>query len=569
MKSRVMRVFPLLFVAAVAVVSLLPLFHTGFFPMHDNTQVERVFEMHKSLNDGMFPVRWVSDLGYGYGYPLFNFYGPLAYYGGGLFVFIFSDSLIATKLMISLAMVGSGISMYLLARALWGKLGGVLSAVLYLLAPYHAVDLYVRGDIGELWAYAFIPLTCYGLYQLYKNIQENLQFMAQNSLWKWILVGSVGFGGIILSHNLSAFMLLPFLLAFLLILIVCSERKLRTTYYILLTILLALAITAFYWLPVFAEMKYTNVLSQVGGGADFHKHFVCVSQLWQSQWGFGGSASGCTDGISFMIGKMHILLSVAALGLLPFLRKREKLVVSIVCLVGLLMSVVFMLPLSLPLWESIPQMAFLQYPWRYLLLASFFSSILGGLVGSFLYEKQKVVGVAAGVILLSGLLFTNTKYFQPQQYLSVTSQSYTSSFALQWITSKTSDEYMPKSFLKPTRPEEIPQSLVTSSPQGKVLKEIGKTQEKELHIVLSNPQDVNIHLAYFPGWQAFDNNISIPLRPTNHGMVVSLPAGDHILRLLYVGTMVENVSNFISLTSVCIAILGIIWILRKKHEQST
>jgi hypothetical protein len=39
--------------------------------------------------------------------------------------------------------------MYLLGKAVWGRIGGTLSAVLYLLAPYHALDIYVRGDVAE------------------------------------------------------------------------------------------------------------------------------------------------------------------------------------------------------------------------------------------------------------------------------------------------------------------------------------------------------------------------------------------------------------------------------------
>ena len=42
-----------------------PLFVDGYFPVHDATQVERVYEMSRALKEGQFPVRWVADLGYG------------------------------------------------------------------------------------------------------------------------------------------------------------------------------------------------------------------------------------------------------------------------------------------------------------------------------------------------------------------------------------------------------------------------------------------------------------------------------------------------------------------------
>ncbi|HSA83405.1 MAG TPA: hypothetical protein VLF20_00780, partial [Patescibacteria group bacterium] len=80
------KMSPLLLVLGLSYWAVAPFFLPGFFPMHDDTQVARVFEMHKALIDGQFPVRWVADLGYHYGYPIFNFYAPLAYYIGAFFM---------------------------------------------------------------------------------------------------------------------------------------------------------------------------------------------------------------------------------------------------------------------------------------------------------------------------------------------------------------------------------------------------------------------------------------------------------------------------------------------------
>src|SRR5687768_13108845 len=64
----------ILLVLLLSLLSILPLFSQGFFPIHDDTQVARVSEMSNALKDGMLPVRWSENLGYGYGYPIFNFY---------------------------------------------------------------------------------------------------------------------------------------------------------------------------------------------------------------------------------------------------------------------------------------------------------------------------------------------------------------------------------------------------------------------------------------------------------------------------------------------------------------
>jgi len=426
-----------------------PFFIPGFFPMHDNTQVARVFEMGKMLKEGMFPVRFVPDLGYGYGYPIFNFYAPLAYYIGGVFMLLGFDALLATKIMMGLGALLSGIFMYMLARKFFGELGGIVSGIFYIYAPYHAVDIYVRGDVTEFWAYAFIPLMLLGLYK------------------RSLLIGSIGFAGIILSHNLTALMVVPFLL--IAILLYCyiapKGKKLLILYHSSLILFLGLAVSAFYWIPALLEIKNTNVLSQIGGGADFRDHFVCIQQLWSSPWGFGGSTKGCIDGLSLMIGKLHIFSIFSAILVLIYIKFKHKCFndiyyLSIFSIAGFLISIFLMLEVSKFIWQAIPLMAFFQYPWRFLILTSFFSSFLSGFTIWFLKKTAvnshfNTLMYYSTTIFVFSLLFFNIKFFVPQTIFPTTSKDYTNERALKWVASKTSDEFLAPGFKKPKSEYEI------------------------------------------------------------------------------------------------------------------
>jgi len=419
-----------------------PLLIPGFFPMHDDTQVARVFEMGKMLGEGIFPVRWVPDLGYGYGYPIFNFYAPLAYYIGGVFILLGFDALIATKIMMGLGVLLSGIFMYFLAREFFGKLGGIVAGLFYIYAPYHAIDIYVRGDVAEFWAYAFIPLMLLGLYK------------------RSILIGSIGFAGVILSHNLTAMMVTPFLIIVTLLncYIAYKNKNLFTIYHLPFTIFLGLTISAFYWFPALLEMKYTNVLSQIGGGADFRDHFVCIQQLWDSTWGFGGSAAGCVDGLSFKIGKLHIIGSLIAL-VLVFITTRNKNYNNykyyiLLAFAGFVISIFFTLEASKFIWEIIPAMDFFQYPWRFLILASFFSSLISGSL-VLLLTRFKIKPYVTASVLVFFVLFFNTKLFVPQTIHQKTAENYTNDRSLKWVASKISDEFLPPDFKKPKSEHEI------------------------------------------------------------------------------------------------------------------
>jgi hypothetical protein len=424
-----------------------PFFAQGFFQIHDDTQIARVFEMGKMLKTGVFPVRIVPDLGYGFGYPIFNFYAPLAYYVGGLFMLLGFDALIATKIMMGMGIILAGIFMYLLTKEFYGKLGGVISGLFYVYAPYHAIDIYVRGDVAEFWAYAFIPLMFLGFYKVFQDSKP--QFRIQ----KFGIIGSLSFAGIILSHNLTALMVAPFLLAVCLLFIIYSTKCMRlyNASYFGLYILLGLTISVFYWIPALTEMKNTNVLSQIGGGANFRDHFVCINQLWNSPWGFGGSSPGCVDGLSFKIGKLHILMSGLAIILLFFVKKIKIIKngkIILFSFLGLLISIFLTLGISKPIWETISVMAFFQYPWRFLILASFFSSLLAGSL-VILLKQFTIKHYLTALLLIFLLLFFNIKLFVPQAILLKNAKDYTNETFLKWNTSKISDEYLPPNFKKP------------------------------------------------------------------------------------------------------------------------
>jgi hypothetical protein len=107
-KTRIGYIAGLVLVVLFSYFSIRPLLGPGFFPMHDDTQVGRVVSMGRALRNGQFPVRWVSDLGYGYGYPLYNFYAPLPYYAGGYLHMLGVSGLWSTKIMCRLSVYLEG-----------------------------------------------------------------------------------------------------------------------------------------------------------------------------------------------------------------------------------------------------------------------------------------------------------------------------------------------------------------------------------------------------------------------------------------------------------------------------
>jgi len=266
------------------------MFHTHDGQLH----IARIAAYGKELAHGQFPVRWASDLNYGYGTPLFIFYYPLPYVlGSTLHVlgFSFTDSF---KILLGASFVAAPISFYLWLRTLFPPAIAMAGAFVYGLAPYHFLDLSVRGAIGELFAFVFIPLVLASIEHLRK--EPTVLTIARGSAWYTLLL---------LSHNAFA-LLFTAVFAFSALLRLQDKRSFLA---FAATITLGLGLSAFFWLPAIVEQRYTH--SNIFISNKYRENFPTLTQLIWSPWGFGTDVSK-EGGLSPQIGPLHILLSLGS-----------------------------------------------------------------------------------------------------------------------------------------------------------------------------------------------------------------------------------------------------------------
>ncbi|RIK26939.1 MAG: hypothetical protein DCC52_09805, partial [Chloroflexi bacterium] len=66
---------------------------------------------------------------------------------------------------------------------------GLVAGVAYLFAPYHVVDLYVRGAMPEFLAFVFPPFVLWAIYQIFSTRRAF-----------YIPLAALAYGGMILTH---------------------------------------------------------------------------------------------------------------------------------------------------------------------------------------------------------------------------------------------------------------------------------------------------------------------------------------------------------------------------------
>ncbi len=539
----------LLLVGILGAWSVRAMLGAGFYPMHDDTQVARVVVMGRALREGQFPVRMVSDLGYGYGYPIFNFYAPLPYYIGGMIYLWGASGLLATKMLVVLGQMLSGITMYVLMRKYYHWAGAFASSALYIFAPYHAVDWFVRGAYGEAWLLVFLPMVLYGIIEYWNN--EEVLMPA--------IIGALGLVGSLLSHTTLGITVYGLSVIGVTLMTVLKMYfhmiSKRSIYYIVCLLVFSIGLSAFFWIPMISEMSFTAVSGQLGGGADIYSNFVCIYQLWDSPWGFGGSGNTCdNDGMSFRLGKTHIIAALFG-GAYLFWKKKEKSNQILIVLMTTLFAIAIfmMLPISTNLWSVLMQLAYIQYPWRFLTLAAVALSVLGG--ASVLWAK-KYSPIILGICIIF-LLYTSGKIFVPQYLYLKEDAEFELSEELKYRASKVSDEYLSFDVPRPQNTQDVVGDAIGSTDSMQVKKIVSSAVYEKYSVKPVSRQRIVIKKFAFPGWVVLLDGVETKYSIDKGLIVVDVPQSASKVELIFKNTPVRTLGNLIS----CISLLYIFYFI--------
>jgi len=308
---------------------------------------------------------------------------------------------------------------------------------------------------------------------------------------------------------------------------------------------LALGMTAFFWLPAYSEMQYTNVQKVIGSTASYTDHFICLSQLWNSQWGFGGSASGCIDGMSFKLGKFQIMLVCASVILWLVVKEKNKQLnyVMICALLLTCVSLILTLQISEPVWNTLPLFSYIQYPWRFLGPLGVGIAFISGYLLYRTPRTASLVGLATiGIIIF----FINDKLFTPQYLYYRPVLDYGIPEEIQFRASKVSDEYLPKGIHIPADISEALEPRIQGNDFMNV-KTIWETETGGEYEVLSDTNgELKLRMAYFPGWKFYINNLEVNPKVVEGEPSVVLSAGYSILKVRFSDTPVRRIGDAIS-----------------------
>lgn len=519
----------------------------GYYGASDDLHIGWLHQLDKTIKLGQFPPRLVPDLSFGFGYPLFNFVFPLPFYLAEI-LHTFGLSLVdSIKGLFLLTIPLSAVFMYLLLREFIKPPLGLFGALLYVYTPYRALDLYIRGAIGEILSFVFLPLIILSIIKISNN---NL---------RWIGIGALSIGALILTHNITAYMFIPFgvLLGVLLVF-----KNLKVIKSLIITIGLGVLISIYFWLPALLDnafMKYDTVFN-------FVDHFPTIKQVILPYWGYGASVPGPNDGISFNIGVFNLLIVITALVVfLKFRNKFTALEKTIFFWLTFTFGIAFFLMnyRSSFIWANAPLFGYFQFPWRFLILTTVLSPLF-----LIFFNKIEIKSIWV-ILILPVLIGISFHQFRPQDFLGRTDEYYLNRYIPMPSASDeyklTQEEYLRLPEYTKIRPDRNYPPIFGGDFDS--LK-IEKYDGMNLNALVSTKEQTILSYSkyYYPGWKAELDGKQIPISAGEpFGQInLSLPAGSHNVKINFTETPFKFFLDLISALSILLT-LFMIW----KHKQFT
>ena len=363
----------------------------------------RIQSLANGLMTGEFPVKIHPTWFNGYGHALGIYYGQIFIYPLAILRILgFPLDMTYRLYVICINTLTFFITYFCSKKMTKNRIIALSTAVFYTLALYRLMNMHKRAAVGEYSAMTFFPLIIMGVAMLYEYIDSD----DRDKAWIYLTIGATG---ILNTHSLSIVMLMIVGVVFILANIKNTLKKdvlIQCMKFITSSMLLNL----FFLVPLLDYLSDIRVEMDCRDN-DMARRALSFSQIFDQAYnvkGYNGDYS-IVDSMPFSIGVSVLIIIVAILVIVCRNRiddryKRILVALSIVFGVSVILTMNifpynYLMVKCKPVYDLLQRM---EYPWRFLTLASIFAACLFMFAASMinLYYGRKALLCFTAIILL-------------------------------------------------------------------------------------------------------------------------------------------------------------------------
>lgn len=564
---------PVTLVLGAAILISLPILLFGF-PNAADTEYHLLWHMgfaEQFWNGELYP-RWLRDVAWGHGGPVFFFYPPVGFYASALAGKLFvADPLgryaLAAATLAALALSGGTAHLWL--RTMAGPRAAITGAILYMVVPYHlAIDLYLRAAYAEIWSFVWMPLVLY--------------FIRRSRDWR--VAAPIGLAasycGLIMSHLPVTLLFSPLAGAFTLMLFARDKATLlRCGFGLALAVLMA----SVYLLPA---MLYQDLTSAQLFWRPFQFAFSPSFVMEKLALESGMSDKFAILGFEIVLYSSFLLVAYA-IRLCWFARsatapddRRQFNFWLWACVAIFILAT----PLSAFVWDILPLLKKVQFAWRlHAVLCVAVLPIWAFAVEASLKldrDRQRGIGVSCGLLVVASLVLVfgaigNPTRFDPEEARAKVAQS--SGFNELLLPKSAAPLVSDREGLDPSllhaalRPRLAPNRPKAWLVDGDAAIRVTDWAPRRISLRVDAPRAsrIAVRQLFFAGWVAKRDGaccLAVSPHPSNAVVTVDAPEGVYRLDLVLTKGRIERLGEWLSAAGLVLLLAfgGFGWLRRRR-----
>ncbi len=495
-------------------------------------------------NGILFPSR-SDSVNDGFGDVGVRFYPPLTYYLLNLTSAATGSWYYGSILAFFFLFALGGIGVYFWSREWFGETASLIGALVYILLPYHVNQLFNAFLLAEFAAAAVMPFCFLFASRLFRSADV-----------KNVILFGLAFSALLLTH-IPTSMIVSISLAAFAAVSWWNSRTIGSLFRFAGGVGTALLLSSFYLVRLFTERDYLkhSAAEFASKDFDFRSNFLLSY--------FYASGAEYMDRSLWFGDAMLVLTLVASV---PFLvifwrHANKELRSSLFPLVPVMaIALFFATPVSSLLWSSLPLLAKIQFPFRWMSVITLCASLFIAAGYGRLEEMFKGDSRPRGMLLAGGILiamaFSVFQVIRPARY---STQAEFSAAVERYRASESCECWWPIWANRAALG-----NLADATGNGRQVLRVSRApNSREFTIADGEPTELRVATFFYPHWKATVNGTSVDANIGNDGtIVVPLPSREVALSLTFQEPWLNRMLGRVSAAALGIVIIFLLF-LRK------
>lgn len=533
---------PAIVIMASAFAMVVPFFFYGNASGHDfEFHLLSWMEVVHQWKEVIVWPRWAASAHWTYGEARFLFYPPASWNLGALLGVLLPWK-IASGTYVWLALTTSGCSMFLLARRWLSRSDAIFSAALYAANPYYLVIVYWRSAFAELLAGCLLPLLLLFVVRAEKGGQRVIVALSIIVAAAWL-------------SNAPSAVMVNYSLALMIVVAAIVQRKPALLVYGGAAVVLGAGLASFYVIPAAHEEKWVNIAQVLAPGLRPQDNFFFTFSNDVDHNRFNTAVS--------LVGVAEILLLAAAIFLARRWRGEHRTTWWLLAAWGTA-ATLLMFPITLVFWRYLPELRFVQLPWRWLLCLNVAFTLFVTMGCRRWLTRFMICAAMLGVVAIAW------HRVQTPWWDTAADIQEMHDFIEDGDGYEGTDEYVPAGVDPYELKKDAPRVATVSGDPAVIQIDRWGAQSKVFSADVTRPEKLRIRLLNYPAWSVEVNGreITAGTQPVTGEILIPVDTGSNRVRVTFVQTEDRLIGDLVSGGTLLLVIAWSLYLRRQEQVRN-